>query len=273
MYATNFEYAGEKLSDYGLIICDFDNKGLDTVSSGADITFNQIKSSIGKFFHIISSDYDSAYSTTFQICKNPCLLDSQKEMFLSPMEISALQRWLCRKNQYHRFKIYQKNYQHLYWNATFTSKQIILNGNTIGLELTLYTDAPFAYMDEIVIEKDCTENLFFDIYDSSDEEGYIYPNLTIHLSEGGNFILSNEFSGNTICKMSIANCSQGETINIDGRHQIISTSYSTHTTISKDFNYLFPKLVNTYTDNKNTFSCNLKCKITLAYSPIRKVGL
>ncbi|MDE6233402.1 MAG: hypothetical protein K2M60_08690, partial [Lachnospiraceae bacterium] len=237
------------------------------------ITFNQIKTSASNYFNIISSDYDSSYSTTFQICKNPCLVNSQEEMIISPTEISALQRWLCRKNQFYRLKIDQTDYEHLYWNATFTSKQITLNGNIIGMELTPYTDAPFAYMDEVVIEEKCTENSSFDIYDVSDEEGYIYPNLTIHLQENGEFILSNKFGNNIISKMSIANCSQDEIITIDGRNQIISTSCSTHTTLPKDFNYFFPKIFNTYAESKNTFTCNLKCKITISYSPVRKVGL
>ena len=46
MYAIDFEYDGLKLSEFNMIICDFNaSNSVDTVSSGADITFNQIKPS------------------------------------------------------------------------------------------------------------------------------------------------------------------------------------------------------------------------------------
>ena len=40
---TDFEYAGEMLSDYGMMLCSFDSGGgIEAVSSGADVTFNHI---------------------------------------------------------------------------------------------------------------------------------------------------------------------------------------------------------------------------------------
>lgn len=269
MYATDFEFAGEKLSDYGMMICSFNGSNLETVSSGADITFQQSVSSCGNRFNLYASSYTSAYSSTFQICKNPCVKTGNGD--LSVEEVSALQRWLCRKNKYHRFKIFQDGYEHIYWNAVFSSKQIETGGRTMGLELTLYTDAPYAYMDEIIISKDCSENLSFHIYDNSDEEGFLYPDLEITLLEGGIFTLQNSLD----CKTTkIKGCISGECIKIDGKNQIISTSLpSGHASLAEDFNYFFPKIINTYTDNDNIFTCSLKCKIAISYSPIRKVGL
>lgn len=266
MNVTDFEYNGERLSDYGFMLCSFDSGGLETVSSGADITFNQIKPSGSNYFYDTSSTYEESYaSQPFQICKNPCV---NEDTFLSPIEVSALQRWLCRK-EYHKFKILKNGYEHIFWNGKFTSKQINLGNNIIGLELTLHTNAPFAFTDEVKIEADCSNNFSFDIYDSSDEEGYIYPNLIITLLEDGNFTLTNDFCNET---MHIANCSKNETIKLYGKEQIIITD-SVHTSLSSDFDYNFPKIYNTYENNKNTFTCNKKCKITIFYSPIIKVGL
>lgn len=269
MYCTNFEYAGEKLSDYGMIMCHLDsNSGLETVSSGADITFNQVKSSGSNKFNLYYYTYESVYTTTFQICKNPCLGESQNEMHLSTDEISALQRWLCRK-EYHRFKIDQDGYEFIYWNTTFSSKQIELNGQIIVLELTLYTDAPFAYIDEISIEHDCSADISFDLYDSSDEIGYIIPSMKIKFLSNGNFILTNSMDNKI---MKISNCIAGEIIDIDGKNQLIFSSMPSHN-IAKDFNYFFPKIINTYENRCNTFTPNLDCEIKITYSPIRKVGL
>ena len=274
MYATNFEYAGEKLSDYGMMICDFDSSGgIETVSSGSDITFNQIALNRGSRFFIGSSTYESPLTTTFKICKNHCAVKPQDEMAISSAEITALQRWLCRKNQYHKFKIDQEGFEYIYWNATFSAKQIELNGKIIGMELTLYADAPFAYMDEITIVEDCSsENQFtFDLYDISDEEGFIYPDMKIKILESGDFRLENNLDKESTGKfLLIKNCVKDELITINGKSHIIYSSM--HPNMSNDFNYCFPRIINSYTENKNTFTSNIACNITISYSPIRKVG-
>ena len=39
MKAFDFEYNGKFLSDYGFTICNFGNKGLETISNGSKISF------------------------------------------------------------------------------------------------------------------------------------------------------------------------------------------------------------------------------------------
>ena len=270
----DFEYAGEKLSDYGMMICSFGGGGgTETVSSGADITFNQIKPVGSNRFNLYSSTYDEALSTTFQICKNPCRLKNQQEMELSIEEISAIQRWLCRKDDYKRFKLDKEGYEHVYWNGTFSSKQIVLNDAVIGLELTLYTDTPFTFMDEVSTEYECSAGTSFDLWDNSDEttdlNNSLRPNMKIVILTDGNFKLENSMDTKT---MEIKNCKSNEVITIDGMNQVITSSISTHK-LAKDFNFFFPRIINTYDERCNTFTPNLDCKIKITYSPIRKVGI
>lgn len=272
MYCTNFEYAGEKLSDYEMIICNFNgSNGINTLSSGADITFHQIKPSGSHKFNLYSSIYEEAYTAAFQICKNPYRINSQEDMYLTPDLVSALQRWLCR-SEYHPFKIAQETYEHIHWNAVFASKQINLNGQIVGLELTLHTDAPFAYMDEVSVDFTCSADTSFDLYDISDEEGFLYPDVEITIlsdKNNGTFILKNALDKKS---MKIGGCSAGEIITINGQNQMIATSLSSHN-LAKDFNYYFPRIINTYENNLNTFTPNSDCKIKISYFPIRKVGL
>lgn len=281
MYAEDFEYADEKLSDYGMMICQFDDAGLETLSSGSDITFNQIPINRGRSFSLGSAAYDTAVTATFQICKDPYLTDREKALIFSAAEISSLQRWLCRNHQYHRFKIDQEGFEHIYWNGTFSAKQIELNGQVIGMELTLYTDAPYAYMDEICIEiteqdlkRDSEGNYLFDLYDVSDEEGYRYPDMEITIlnaadtGAGCKFVLTNSLDPDR--PLIIKHCSGNEVIKINGGSHTISSS--ANRSLANDFNYCFPRIINSYTENKNTFTASLNCKIKLSYSPIRKVG-
>ena len=268
MYAIDFFYDKEKLSDYNMMICSFDGKGTETVSSGADITFNQVKHT-GVDYNNISSVTYEAYTTTFQICKRVCGVSSQEEFYLTPDELSAIQRWLCRKD-YFKFKIDQDDFLNIYWNATFSSKKIEINGRTVGLELTMSTDAPFAYLDELEIDFDCTGGEVYHLYDYSDEIGFIYPDVEITFLEAGDFKLENSMDDEIL---KIDNVSYGEKIKLDGRNQIPILLDGEHPTLAKDFNYFFPKIINTYENNQNDFTPSLDCKLTFIYSPIRKVGL
>lgn len=283
MYALDFEYANERLSDYGMMICTFNGSGgTEAVSSGADITFSQAKASGSSRFSLYSFAYENAYTATFQICRLPSSSKTGKALHLMPDEISAIQRWLCRK-VYHRFKIIQQGYENLYWNAVFSTKQIILGGMIVGLELTLYTDAPYAYLDEICIEYTCQGGIPFQLYDESDETGYIRPNLEITIlsdqyidNEGnlqktkkGIFVLSNSMDNKF---MQISNCSVGEIFKIDGKNLMIASVGGEHD-VAKDFNYFYPKIINTYEDNLNIYTPSLNCKIRVSYSPVKKIGL
>ena len=40
--AYDFFYDGLKLSDFGFMLCKFDDGGVDTVSNGSEISFNTI---------------------------------------------------------------------------------------------------------------------------------------------------------------------------------------------------------------------------------------
>lgn len=279
MYCTDFEYNKEKLSDYGMMLCNFNRSGsLETLSSGADITFQQISAGKNSRFPLYASTYDSAYTASFQICKNPCQ-NTTGSPWLSPWEVSALQKWLCRKDRYHRFKIHQEDYQTLYWNAVFSAKQIMLNGRIAGLELTMHTDSPYAYQDEITLEFECRAEEPFSVHSVSDEEGSLYPFLEITLKETESadskaetflLTLSNILDRKV---MQVKGCREGEILTLDGEHFTISSSEKSHASLAKDFNYYFPRIINTDQNNKNDFTVNRDCIILFRYSPIIRIGL
>ena len=264
----DFEFNNEKLSDYGMIICAFDGSLDGTFSSGADITFQQTSNILGRNLNIYGA-YSTPYQATFSICKDIYNIGDNDEG-LSPILVSSLQRWLCLKNSYKEFRLIgDDNYNGLYWNSTFTSQQILYGGKIVGLTLTMYTDSPYAYRDRIT---NTFENVrYFEFADVSDEIGYIQPDLQIQFKANGNFTLTNSLDNRVT---SIKNCNQSETITINGTKEIISTDSSTHElTLARDFNYFFPKIINTYDNRVNSFTLNLACNITITYSPIIKVGM
>lgn len=273
MYATNFEYDGLKASDYGVMICRFDSASPETVSSGADIYFDTVRPSGSNKFKMYGSKYTESYSSTFQICKNP---DTGKDLYFNPNEISALQRWLCKKDNYHQFHPIQDDLKDIYWNATFSCKQININGKIAGLELTLYTDSPYAYVRQAPIFYSVLPGESFSLYDTSDEVGWIYPTVTITCKGNGNIDLQNNLD-NKILRLT--NLSKGETIILNSENKLITSSFN-RSDLQNNFNFYYPrifnKIINGIDVRENIFTLSatsIPCDITFEYSPTIKIGL
>lgn len=260
----DFEYDGLNLSDLGYMICSFDSKGLEKASSGSQITFNTTPTLNGQKHELTSVKYEECLQATFQICKNPCLYQLAE---ISYDEYCELMRWLNRKNFY-KFKFLEDEYLDLYFEASFNISRIEINGKLVGLELNLITNRPFALQESKIINiNNTTENGVFVISEISDEEGYIYPKMTITVNQQGNLSIHNNFENRT---MIINNCVSGEVIEID--YPVIKSSQQNHK-IQNDFNWIFFRLANTFKQKDNIISISLPCTINIEYSPIKKFGL
>lgn len=81
---TDFEYAGEMLSDYGMMLCSFDSGGgIETVSSGADVTFNQIKPigsnrSMSSFTALVALNWSGVSSYMNEASSSCCIYESDE---------------------------------------------------------------------------------------------------------------------------------------------------------------------------------------------------
>lgn len=269
MYAVDFEFDGRRLSDFGCILISFAGMTEGSAPSGADIVFSSEKSSFSDLYNIFSSYYNGPYSATFSICKNPCDTESNGLPHLTPLEVSTLQRWLCRRTKCCKFKPLADGYEDLYWNGWFSSQQHMLGGNIVGLDLTFTADAPYAYMEDVELHFETDADESFIVNSVSFEEGYIIPDMTITFQSGGEFTLINDRDQKT---MRIQNCSAGEVITISGKYLTIESSDLNHN-LALDFNFVFPRIFNTVDETENVFTPNLACNIDIKYTPAFKVGL
>lgn len=280
---TDFEYNGLRLSDFGCMVCSFDNPGLETSSVGSKITLNTIQSKTNKF-HLSSIKYEEVYSEPFQICKYRC--HEPNEDSFSKEELSKIISWLNKKT-YNKFKpIYPDGeYSPIYYMGTFNIQKITLAGEVIGLELTFIADAPWGYYEPLEYIMDFSDpSTEFIIHDISDEVGYIYPSLLeIECLSGTEsnpvtLRISNSQENKVV---EIKGCKKGEVIALEGEYKKISTNVS-HPILYNDFNYNFVKVIrkenweNGYEDensNINIYTVNEPCIIHLIYSPICKLGV
>lgn len=260
----DFEYDGYKLSDFGLMVCKFDSDGIQTISNGAEITFNTVSTLNGAKYELTSTKYAVCLESTFQICKNLC---GSNDFEISVDELRKLSRWLNRKGFY-KFKILNDTHCDIYFEASFNIKRVEVNGKLCGLELNLKTNRPFALQEpKKVTIKNLVANGKQSIKDYSDIEGYIYPETEIIINESGDLNIYNAMEDrNTF----IANCVAGEVIKMN--YPIIESSISTHK-IQDDFNWNFFRIANTYGDSMNHLTISLPCTIKIEYSPTVKIGL
>lgn len=263
MKTYDFEYDGIRLSDFGCIICEFDNDGSDTVSNGSEITLNTFSVLNGKQ-ELASSEYEECIESTIQICKNDCINQAPE---MSVDDIRRLTSWLNRKS-FHKFKMLDGDYTDLYFEASFNVSRIELGGITYGLELQMITNRPHALQEPISILLSNTEpNKEYTIISESDDEGFIYPYTKIEINEAGDLTIYCEPEKRTTL---IKNCQKGEVITLD--YPIIQSSLDSHK-IATDFNWTFPRITNTFQNSLNKIQMSLPCTITMTYSPIAKISV
>lgn len=264
MKANDFEFDGKNLSDYGFVLCHFGDKGLETVSNGAQITFNTVPVFAGSKHHLINTEYEECLETTVQICKNPC---TYNDMEINSVTFRELTRWLCRK-KFLKFKPLSKEYIDLFYEAIINVSRIELDGKLVGLELSVTTNSPFAHKEPRVINiQNFTRNGKHSLNDISCEEGYIYPYVEITIAQTGSLDIHNALEDRTT---HIGNCVAGEVIVMD--YPVIQSSISSHN-IQNDFNWNFFRVANTFENSRNDLTISLPCTIKIKYSPIVKVGL
>lgn len=278
MSMTDFEYDGKRLSDIGFVVANITTDGsTETVSIGSTLTWNTVKNNCSSINKITSTQYDEAYSTTFEICKDPCSYDNH---YINEEELRYIMRWLNRK-EYHKFVPLQSDYVYseIHYYGSFNLEAIKLSGEIIGLSLTFYTNAPFGFYETFEFEYEITQAMIdtgmntFTLIDNSDEIGRIYLNVEV-TTQGftgtRDLVIRNSLTG---LSTEIKRCSGNETITMDGNNKIIQTSNAAHTRLCNDFNYAWLSIMNTFDTKENVYTVTAPCHIKLSYNPIRKIGV
>ena len=120
----------------------------------------------------------------------------------------------------------------------------------------------YVYIGEYFIQ-----NKKHSIFDTSHEEGYIYPYTKITILEDGDLEIYNALEDRTT---HIGNCVAGEVITMN--YPIVQSTLESHK-VQNDFNWNWFRIANTYENRRNDLSISLPCIIKIEYSPIIKVGL
>ena len=282
MYATDFEYADKRLSDFDCVTCYLDSKaGVSEIDIGCDITFQTVKNNHSSIRYKTSASYENVFSTTFQIMKNP-EGKNQNDMYMTYDEVRNLMKWLnCR--EYNRFKVLSDDtLEDIHYYGSFNVKQKTYHDRIIGLILTFTGNSPYGFGETIKNEFDFTEDDFastdhvsFHVYGDSDELGNIYPVVTIIPKKDCLQHACEITNATTNTAMVLENLKKDEVVRLDGEHKIITSSDKVHSasTLCNDFNYQWLDLLISNDSQENVYTINTPCYIAIEYTPIRKVGV
>lgn len=265
MIDLDFEYDGKCLSDFGFMICSFDNNTEETLD-GSKMTFNQTSIMMGRQHLLASAKYEECITTEFDICKINCT-GQNEDFYVSAEEEIELRRWLNRK-KFYKFHPLSDRYAGIYFNGSFNLQTKVISDNVVGMHLIFTSDSPFGYTDTLY-KFDAAANESHVIYDMSDETGDTYLNADILCESSGDLEIINLFNNR---KTIIKNCSEGETISF--KNLIISSSIEErNSTIMNDFNFIFPMISNDYSSRKNAYFFSLPCSVVFQYKELRKIGV
>lgn len=267
MYALDFEYDGQRLSDYGFIICDFESKsGFVFEGAGSNLTFTKTPFRRGKRHGLANAKYEECIRSVFGICKNPDIFD---DMSVTTDEYRDLIRWLNR-SEFLRFSVIYEDtfyYEPCYYLGSFNVEKVKVRDILYGLKLTFESDKPFAYGMEQIKACEVTDiSTVIKIRDLSDEIGYTYPKVNIKCNADGDLSIKNSLTG---CNTTIRKCVKDEVIFLDCENHIIETSVPDHD-VYDDFNYDYFCIGNSLDDRDNYISVSLPCAIEIKYTPIIK---
>lgn len=216
----------------------------------------------GKDQPFLYQNYSSTLSFIISIIKNPCMDDN---VYFTIEDIEELKRWLCRPAP-HVFQLTNSQYNNIFWEGSFNITEEIVGSNRVGITATFVSTRPFALQQDVVYQGTISDNESLIINDSSIEQGYLYPDMTIVCLAGGELIIHNDFEDRETI---ITNCVKNEEITFS-KYLQVSSSVSNHE-IYNDFNYQFFRICNNYETNENVITFSLPCRYSITYNPIRKV--
>ena len=269
MFLVDFEYDGEKLSDYGYSPCYINTTSNMEINIGSRMSFNSVKTKLINTSRYVSYEYEEPSPIIFDIYKRTnCELE-----FPNEIDVRRLMKWLNKKGNKKFKPVYDNNdFVDVYFEGSFNISAIYVGGEIVGFTLTFTPNAPFGFGELETYSFSLTEeNSTFTFIDSSDELGYSYPSkFEITCKDSGDLKIINMSDDNYTTV--INNCVLGEKITLNCRELIVDSNKS-HEKLFNDFNYNYPRFINNFGNQTNIFTTSLPCNIEIKYSPIRKVGI
>ena len=180
----DFTYEGKKLSDFNLIMVDFDESTDIVLAMNREI----IRGESTKYRSIqnhLGTKYSENLEFEIHLMKDPCVVDTEYHKYeLSREELQEISRWLTSTHYPSRleFEYETSQIQDIHYCGLFSKIESYANGDVLmGLRLTFTNDSSFGYSNETVNtetlnsgQKSITINNNSDLL-----QDYLYPQISL----------------------------------------------------------------------------------------------
>lgn len=258
---SKFIFNGESSDKHDVMAVIFGDSSNDSYSADIQTELTTYLNKRNGTFNITEQNYSEPMSFTLQIVNK----DFSDFNVIKEKEIK---NWLCKRGAYSWFNIDVPGYEQIFWKMNISNPKLKYLGGTVGMEFECILDSPWGYSS--LIERtfqitDSDRNILLHI--NSDEDDYIYPDMTITMKGYGTLEIKNS-SETEHRTFSLENTVIDEIITLNNSLPYISSSQNGHN-IYNDFNKHWIRLGN----GVNTLTFNLNCIVTFRYREIRKAGL
>ena len=115
MHSNTFHFDGHDLSDFGCIICNFENNDGITVEGG-NIEYITTKTPNSNKNSQVGNEYADPYRFTLSIMKSVCQANHGEDYFTIPEQTEIL-KWLVKENGYGIFYFQGDDIRDIYYFA------------------------------------------------------------------------------------------------------------------------------------------------------------
>ena len=187
----NLSYNNKNLHDFNLITVDFDNGGgislglEQEVINGNKTKYRPISNQLGR---------EQADNLEFEIhlMKNPCGINSDRELIWTREELRAVARWLT-SNNYNKwlsFEYRESHDENIEYCGTFDLQEYTINNQLYGVRAIFRNNSAYGYVKGIKTSKIIHGFTSMEISSDSDlVDEYTYPTLRITPSLTGDMYL------------------------------------------------------------------------------------
>ena len=256
-----------RASDFGLI-ADVSFSGAIDESNDMFLAPSANSEFLGGSSHatFLSQKYDGQQELTISFTHNPCNSD---DMSFTEQEVRAINRVLTGKKGYDWLKIIKSgentNNDYYYYATVSNISYQYLGKDVIGVLVTFKCDGGQAYSEEQTSVIMAKAGVNFYVFNNSDElYDYTRSVVTIVPDSGGTLEITNVTDNNW--QTILENCSANETIVMDCKNEILTSSIRTMPL--NDFNLHWLRLL----PNKNEYTINMNARIIFKHRVIRKTG-
>lgn len=209
----SFIYDGVPCDVFGLGIYDLDGNGQ---KENSNYKTNLRTATPPQSYESIFLGYESKENLTFSMT-----LVSEKE--IDAFTHGKICKWLLNRNGYKKLQIIQPDLSCVIYYCMFTSLTTVsIGGYAHAFNVEVETNSPYQYENNKIVSEVFTTSGTLTIINNSDISGYIYPDVTITSTSGGDVEIVNTSDANRSFK--ITGLSSGEVITIGGKTQSLVSS-------------------------------------------------